>query len=58
MDNGTIVVDFTNLKGDYFVQAEIDNLENPEEKIYSYYLVNSYGEQVIDLTTIYPNFVL
>ena len=57
-DNGTIAVDFDGLSGNYFAMVEIENPMDPSEKIYSYYLVKTAEMQVVDLTTIYPEFAI
>ena len=57
-DNGTIIVDFDGLSGYYFARVEIENPMNPTEKLYSYYLVKTAEKQVVDLTTIYPEFAI
>lgn len=53
LDPISIEVNFEGLTGNYFVKVLVDDFAGTVAK---YYLVKSASEEIVDLTTIYPNF--
>ena len=53
----TIIVNYDGLTGNYFAKVQLEEIA-PGEYVYEYYLIDADNQEIINLNTIYPNFVI
>lgn len=57
LDGMTIVVDYNGLSGNYFAMVALEEIL-PGKYVYEYYLVDADNQEIYNLNTIYPNFLV